>query len=298
MLTTLVVTTRVAFTGAVNKQMIFGMRNSEYVIKRIDGLGPVKAEVISSENAVDAGNTFLSARDGQRNVVITLGFAPKRNSGKTIESLRRDLKQTLMPKSRIEMLFADDVVGQYNLYGTVESHEPDIFAKDPEVVISILCDDPYFYKFGAADIEFIVPPLSNFNETFALPYAGDVPVGFVFETDIVFSNIGAIDLRMNYQPNSGLAYPLMRVTMDFNANDHLRISSVKGSRGATYKRGTGAPVNAMPGFSGSLVDMQLQPGLNYFNLYALADVNGQPIGASPGGHRNSKITYKNITGGL
>src|SRR5882757_2923024 len=178
MITTLVVTTRVAFTGAVNKQMIFGMRNSEYVIKRIDGLGPVKADVVSSENAVDAGNTFLSAREG----------------------LRRDLKQVIMPKTRVEMLFADDVLGQYNLVGTVESHEPDMFAKDPEVVISILCDDPYFYKFGVADIEFTVPTLTNFNETFQVPYAGDVPVGFIFETDAVFSSLMAVNLYINPEP--------------------------------------------------------------------------------------------------
>lgn len=296
MITTLVVTTRVAFTGAVNKQMIFGMRNSEYVIKRIDGLGPVKADVVSSENAVDAGNTFLSARDGQRNVVITMGFAPKKISGKTVESLRRDLKKVMMPKSRVEMLFADDVLGQYNLVGTVESHEPDIFAKDPEVVISILCDDPYFYKFGVADIEFIIPTLTNFNETFQVPYAGDVPVGFVFETDAVFSSLMAVNLYINPEP--GQVPPRMRIDMDFNANDHLLVSSVKGSRGATYKRGTATPVNAMKYFSGSLLDMQLQPGINYLTLFAMTDVGGLPIGASPGAIRNSKITYKQITGGL
>lgn len=296
MLTTLVVTTRVAFTGAVNRQMIFGMRDSEYIIKRIDGLGPVKAEVVSSENASDPGNTFLSARDGQRNVVITMGFAPKKITGKTVEGLRRELKSVLMPKTRVEMLFADDVLGQYNLIGTVETHEPDIFSKDPEVVISILCDDPYFYKHGTSDVEFIVPTLTNFNETFPLQYDGDVPVGIVFETDVSYSSLGAVFLQI--QPVPGLVKPMMRLDMDFNSNDHIWISSVKGNRGATYKRGTPAPVNAMKSFSGSLIDMQLQPGLNYLTLFALTTVNGQAIVANPSAIRNSKITYKQITGGL
>lgn len=292
MLTTMVASTRVAFTGAVNQLMTFGMQNSEYIIKRIDGLGPVAAEVISSPNAIRPGNTFLSARDTQRNIVITFGFNPKKETGNTIESLRRSLSKVFTPKMRVNLTFSDDQLGIYYIDGTVETNEPDIFAKDPEVQISILCDDPYFQKFGASDVEFVVPPVTVANPDFVLPYESDVPTGFSIEFDVAFSTT---TFAVLFRQGGVNGYrPQLRIDMDFNAGDRVRISTVKGEFAVTYKRGTGTtPVNAMGSFSGSLTGMVLEPGPNYFTL--LGGVGTTYVNNTI---RDAVIRYPSVLGSL
>lgn len=285
MLTTLRVTTRVAFTGAVNEQMTFGLSSSEYVITNIDGLGPVKAALTSADNASDAGSVFLSAKDGQRNIVITMGFAPSYSTGSTVTALRQALKSFMMPKTFIEMRFTDDLLGEFDIWGRVETHEPDIFAKDPQVVISIICDDPYFYK-NASDIVFNVPTLTPGNETFSVDYAGDVPVGFRFEFDTTSNSASPfnyVDLQMNPGWED---QPKMRLDKSFISGAHYEISSERGNRKAIDGSN-----NDLYYFSGSLVSMVLYPGLNYFALL--------PVFSSGGAYaKNSKFTYKQVTGGL
>jgi hypothetical protein len=291
MLTTLVATTRVAFTGAVNKQMTFGLSSSEYVIKHIDGLGPVKATITSADNATDAGSTFLYARDGQRNIVITFGFAPTYSTGSTQESLRLALGQVFTPKTLVELTFTNDVLGTFNISGRVESNEPSIFSREPEVVISIICDDPYFYS-TAADTVFNIPLLVPGAEEFSIDYLSDVPVGFVFEFDrdadaTISDNFVELKLLPSIPPMS----PVMELlNFPFETGDAFRISSVRGDRGAIYVRDT-LTHNAMPWFTGSLANMLLQPGLNYFSLGPTFSVTGQSA-------KNAKITYQNIRGSL
>lgn len=291
MLTTLVATTRVPFTGAVNEQMTFGLATSEYVFKNIDGLGPVKATLTSSDNASDAGSTFLFARDGQRNIVITMGYAPAYSTGSTVEDLRRELESVFMPKTAVELRFTDDVLGSFDIWGHVESNEPAIFSKDPEVVISIICDDPYFYS-TAADTVFNIPLLVPGADQFSINYPGNVPTGFVFEFDRDADDTPSDNyVKLSMLPLNYPISPMMRLLeVPFEIDDEFRISSVRGDRGATYVRDS-IEYNAMPYFSGSLVNMQLQPGLNYFSLEPTFAVTGQTA-------KNAKITYKHLRGSL
>lgn len=291
MLITLGALTRVAFTGAVNETMTFETESSEYVIKNIDGLGPVKAALTSADNANDAGTTFLSAKDGQRNIVLTLGFAPTYSSGSTITALRNDLYKVFTPKMYVELTLTDDLLGVFKIWGRVETHEPVMFSADPEVQISIICDDPYFYK-QAADIVFYIPLLVPGSDTFSINYAGKVPVGFVFEFDrTADATISDNYVALKMLPDIDYVSPEMSLLeVPFLNGDHFRISSARGDRGATYVRG-GVTYNAMVYFSGSLVGMQLEPGLNYFSLGPTFAVTGQTA-------KNAKITYKQIAGGL
>lgn len=285
MLTTLKATTRVAYTGAVNEEMTFGLSSSEYVIKNIDGLGPVKASLTSADNASDPGSVFLSARDGQRNIVITMGFAPSYSTGSNVTALRQALKSFLMPKTLVELRFTDDVLGVFDIWGHVETHEPVMFSKEPEVVISIICDDPYFYK-NAADIVFNIPTLTPGNEEFSVDYAGDVPVGFIFEFDIT-SNSSSPNNYVQLSMNPDWAdQPMMRLDKPFLTGQHYIISSQRGNRKAEH-----SAVNDMLYFSGSLTGMLLYPGLNYFGLFPVMVGTGAQA-------KNAKLTYKQVTGGL
>lgn len=292
MLTTLVATTRVAFTGAVNEEMTFGLASSEYVIKNIDGLGPVKATLTSADNASDPGSTFLSARDGQRNIVITMGYAPNYSTGSNVTELRDAAYAVFTPKMLVELTFTDDLLGTFKISGHVESCEPILFAKDPEIQISIINDDPYFYK-QATDIVYNIPLLVPGADTFSINYTGKVPVGFVFEFDRdANATVGLDDyVALKMLPFEDYVSPKMALyNVPFLDDDHFRISSARGDRSATYVRAS-LEHNAMIYFDGSLVSMQLEPGLNYFSLEPTFAVTGQTA-------KNATITYKQVRGGL
>ena len=291
MITAMVATTRVVWTGAVNKVIPFGLSTSEYDIIDIDGLGPLRADIITSELSSDAGSNYLTANQIERNIVIKLGFAPKSALGQTITSLRRNLDAVFTPPNQVELTFTDDILGNFTIKGRVESNEPVMFAKDPEVQISIICTDPYFYS-PLADTTFTIPPLTPFNEQFTINYTSDVPVGFVFDFDIngnMSTGQDYVLLNMHRTPNANGLDPFMRINGNFQHADHFQISSQRGSRGATRRRGT-ATSNAMPYFTGSLLRMQLLPGLNYLSLY--------PVLVSGAKARPATIKYKNVRGAL
>lgn len=286
MLTTMGVKTGVAFTGAVNSEMNFGLSGSEYIIKDIDGLGPVKAEITSYDSSYDPGGVAISARDGQRNIIIRLGFNPRRGTGNTISKLRDDLYSVLMPSSNVELSFTDDVKGVHIIQGVVESHEPVIFAEEPEVVVSVLCPNPYF-KLDRPDIVYNVPTLTPFHETFVVPYAGNVPTGFLFEVDVAYSTATFVQFTNRRGEALGMD-PKWRVEMAFSAGDHLMVSSIRNDRYVRYRRGSNGPFDAFRWFSGTLIDMRLYPGENHLALHSI----------NPGAVPNGKITYPQISGGL
>lgn len=118
--------------------------NTGFLIKSITGLGPVKANVNTTEVATNDGSMFNSARLSQRNIVIQMVFV---NSiyGEDIEEIRQKSYKYFPIKKNVEMVIETD-----NRYvrttGYIESNEPDIFSKQEGTQISIICPDPYFYS--------------------------------------------------------------------------------------------------------------------------------------------------------
>lgn len=118
--------------------------NTGFLIKSITGLGPVKANVNTTEVATNDGSMFNSARLSQRNIVIQMVFV---NSiyGEDIEAIRQKSYKYFPTKKNVELVIETD-----NRYvrttGYIESNEPDIFSKQEGTQISIICPDPYFYS--------------------------------------------------------------------------------------------------------------------------------------------------------
>lgn len=118
--------------------------NTGFLIKSITGLGPVKANVNTTEVATNDGSMFNSARLSQRNIVIQMVFV---NSiyGEDIEEIRQKSYKYFPIKKNVELVIETD-----NRYvrttGYIESNEPEIFSKQEGTQISIICPDPYFYS--------------------------------------------------------------------------------------------------------------------------------------------------------
>lgn len=112
-------------------------------VRNIDGLDPVKASVTTSPLGSVDGASHTGSSVLTRNIVLTLHPNPDWDDW-TYESLRRLLYQYFMPKRATRLVFYSDDMVPVEISGIVESAEVNMFSKDPEFVVSVICPDPYF----------------------------------------------------------------------------------------------------------------------------------------------------------
>ena len=117
---------------------------SGFVIKEVQGLGPVKANVNTSASATHDGTRFNSARADERNIVFDLIFV-ETHPGELIENIRQKSYKYFPLKREVTIAIETDNL-QVQTKGYVESNEPDIFEEQEGAQISIVCPDPYFYS--------------------------------------------------------------------------------------------------------------------------------------------------------
>lgn len=142
-----------------------GAYEAPYVITKIEGHGPVGADINLTQFATNDGAMFNSARVRERTMTLTLAVVAQ--PGKTIEHARRWIYKTYAVKNRVEMAFVTDT-GTYIMTGYVEKCEPDIFEKITKVKITIVCPDPYFYAPAKK-----VTSISSVKGGFEFPFADD-----------------------------------------------------------------------------------------------------------------------------
>lgn len=140
-----------------------GVYEAPYVITKIEGHGPVGADINLTQFATNDGAMYNSARVGERALSLTLAVVAQ--PGKTIEHARRWIYKTYAVKNRVKMVFTTDT-GIYIMTGYVEKCEPDIFEKITKVKITIVCPDPYFYAPAKT-----VTSVSNVKGGFEFPFA-------------------------------------------------------------------------------------------------------------------------------
>lgn len=152
---------------------------SGFVVLSIDGLGPVKAKINTSEIATNDGSIYNSARLDNRNITMSLRFY--QTSSETIEDIRQKSYKYFPIKKKIYLTIETDN-RSLETVGYVESNEPDIFSQNEGCNISIICPDPLFYS-------------TNINETV---FSGVEPVfEFPFENNSITDPLLELGLIQN-----------------------------------------------------------------------------------------------------
>ena len=184
---------KITVTNPKNESLVLTLRNPDEAglyVQNIDGLGPPKANVNSTELATIDGALFQSSRITQRNIVITLGmlFSP------SIEEARLRTYKYFPIKKEIKLRIKTDN-RDAECIGYVESNEPVIFSSQQTTQISILCPDPFFYEIGDEETVFsgIQPrfefPFSNESLTENLIEFGDIRL----DTRAILQYVGDVD---------------------------------------------------------------------------------------------------------
>lgn len=162
------------------------MANSDPVqIRNIDGLGPVKAEIVSTPFATGRGELFQGSSTGKRNIVVTLGLNPDWVD-QTMSTLRQLLYRYFMPEAWVKLKFISDHLPPCDIEGRVESFEPNMFSQDPEMQISIICPKPDFIESSAT---ILYGTVDDGTIEVAYQYSGTIETGFELRIDSTPENI-------------------------------------------------------------------------------------------------------------
>lgn len=227
------------------------------IISSIDGLGPAKANINTTDIATNDGSIFNSARLEERNIVFGFIFAPP--ADKKIEDVRQLTYKYFPEKKPITMLFETDN-RTLMCSGYTETNEPNIFSDIEDTRISIICPDPYFYS-GDGDI---ITLFSGVEAVFHFPftnksvsekllvmgqivllkennvyYSGDADVGITISIHAIGSahNIIIYDLKTNEQMAINSDKLAALTGSDIVYGDTITICTVQGNKSVTLTRG-------------------------------------------------------------
>jgi len=261
----------ITITNHLSESITVDLRNPEisfgFFIKSIEGLGPVKADINLREMAGIDGGFYNSARADSRNIVFNIGFfsfytylggrSPEIDM--TIEKIRRLTYKYFPLKRNINIKIETDERTLYTT-GYVESNEPNIFSKEEDTIISVICPESYFkdifqnnVSFGSVTPTFqfpfsnesLVSKLISFGTiiqetTKNIIYEGETPTGFV----ILIHAIGlATNIEITNNRTLGSIYiDTTKVTAivgsAIQTGDDIIISTIKGDKYAIFIRGT------------------------------------------------------------
>lgn len=244
-----------------------------FSVQKIEGLDPVKANLVSTSFANMDGEQYQSSRRTPRNIKITLGLEPD-YSTQAVKDLRDQLYNFFMPKTVVDLnfhLFDKFAISVFlqdldlNIQGRIESFDSDLFVKEPTVDISIMCYAPDF-----VDLEPVIfdgMTVADLTET-VLSYGGNIETGFLFT---ISPDRDLSEFTIFHRPPDqtlrtvDISYPLL-------AGDVLQISSVRGSKSVLLTR-AGVVSSLLYAQSPQSDWLELQPGDNNLRVYA----EGAPI---------------------
>lgn len=296
-------------TNPNGKSMVCDLANpwkEGLAVASIDGLGPGQATINVADISSMDGGLFNSARKGTRNIVFNLIFVD--NDTLTIEDIRRKCYAYFPLKKQVKLKFTTingTNLKDYYIDGYVESNEPVIFSSQEGSTVSIICDNPYFYKQGQQEQIFNAYANPEFTFAFSkdpedsydashkllmgdvvnfivatLSYEGDADTGMVF--DITFkSNVNTEYEESQYiRISNSLTNTSNRISLDkidslmrnyddefdgIKTGDRLSFSTIRGKKYLTFIR-NGTEYNVLNAIDSSSEWVYISSGQNTLRI--------------------------------
>ena len=298
---------RIIVTNPKDETLILSLRNPDdagLYVQEIDGLGPSKANINTSELATVDGSLYSSSRMTERNIVLTLGML----ESPTIEAARLRTYKYFPIKKQVRLLFETDARFA-EVVGYVESNEPVIFSNRQTTQISILCPDPAFYEAGESQTVFSgIRPMFEFpfsNESLEedliefgqilldtraiLTYNGDIDTGVIITINATgAANDINIFNTMTYEKMIIDTNRIVALTgQGFGQGDAIIISTIRGNRYARLLR-EGVYTNIISALDKNSDWFQISSGDNLFAFTAAGGESSLMI----------NFVYRNAYGGI
>lgn len=275
--------------GESIKLDLFNPEESGFIIKSIEGLGPVKANINFKELATNDGSIDNSARLSSRNIVMSLQFM----ESPTIEETRLKSYKYFPIKRNIKFLIETDS-RICETIGRVETNVPTIFSNAEGCQISILCPNPYFYSAGEngsnQTIFYGTDPLFEFpfsNESLTedliefgsienrtegtIYYDGDTEIGITIQIHAVGEAEGLVIYNTKTREIMRINDDKLKSLMGsgIQAGDEITITTSRGEKGI-YMLRSGVTTNILNSLEKPIKWFQLSKGDNTFAYTASA----------------------------
>jgi len=256
--------TKVEVTNKRGNVLALALEEDEnpYQINDIDGLDPVKANLVFSSYAGADGDIFQSARRGARNIVIKLDLDPDFMID-DYTSLRQGLYTYFSPKSPIKLRFYSSTGLYVDIEGHVEDFDFPLFDQDPIATISIMCFQPDFIDARMVTLEGMT--VDN-TDTIEIEYPGTIESGVV----VTINANRAMTGFTIYNTDEGGNILQLDFTGDLENGDQLVISSLSGAKGITLTR-TGVSSSYLYGRTAQSNWIELSEGTNNFRITSPGD---------------------------
>lgn len=268
---------------------LFNPEESGFIIKNIEGLGPVKANINFKELATNDGSIDNSARLSSRNIVMSLQFM----ESPTIEETRLKSYKYFPIKRNIKFLIETDN-RICETIGRVETNVPTIFSNAEGCQISILCPNSYFYSAGEngtnQTIFYGTEPLFEFpfsNESLTedliefgsienrtegtIYYDGDAEIGITIQIHAVGEAEGLVIYNTKTREIMRINDDKLKSLMGsgIQAGDEITITTSRGEKGI-YMLRSGVTTNILNSLEKPIKWFQLSKGDNTFAYTASA----------------------------
>jgi hypothetical protein len=242
-------------------------------IRDISGLGPVEANIITADSVHD-GVLYQGSNIGKRNIVLKLGLNPIR-ADQTMSSLRQMLYRYFLPKAWCKFRFYSDDMPTVEIEGYVEDFEPNIFSKDPEIQISVICPQPDFVGIDRQTYTGVDIP-----ETIQMfTYDGTVDTGFEINIDMIapinnsVAKNGTVITETQHQrirvgPAGGFYSNFQTLLVGASNHYYLRLSTMKNRKKIEYvRRSDGLVINQLANKVKDTSWPLIRPGINYLGVH-------------------------------
>lgn len=265
-------------TTVLTKMKVYGSRTAAQVllpsdggidtdaiqIKKVTGLGPVQAQVTTTQYGASNGERLANTFVGKRNIVINFGLNPDWAT-QTMEELRAILYTYFMTGQIVKLEFQGTNIPDVAISGVVESCEPDIYSQDPEFVVSVLCPMSNFVAVEPTVVEGLSSdPMFSVQAPTEIEYEGNAPCGFVLK--IHKNPLSAPDQDFNSWAELIMASPSIEVFRFLSIADedrYIRINTKLGKKSVVNVNiDTGVTENDLGWVDASAGWPMLQAGLN------------------------------------
>lgn len=283
----------ITVTNHLNETLKVDLRNPEksgFLFYNISGLGPATASINFGDIANSDVSIYNSAKLNVRQINIPIIFSFVNDLGESIEDLRRKTYKFFPVKKPVELVIETDK-RICKTTGYVESNDPNIFSGMENTMISIQCPDPFFYdasanskqitSFTSSESLFEFPFMNDslsqkliefsntIDNTYAvLEYKGDAEVGVTIRVLLNngFENLGNIRIFNNTTSQTMIIDPLKikSIVGQEIQNGILEVSTVKGSKHATFIQEDGTLINVLNSVSRSSDWINVVQGNNVF----------------------------------
>lgn len=224
------------------------------LITNVEGLGPVKATISSSNFAQLDGADYQSARREVRNIILSIALEPDW-ANESVSDLRDRVYNFFMPKSLVDLRFYTTNKNPLWTQGYVESAEPELFTAEPTIAVSIMCFNPDFYD----QMPVMISGMTSTSTTFTdVDYAGSVASGIRLE---IMPNRALTDFSI-YLNDSQLDF-----TGALQAGDNLQITTEPGFKSVRLLR-AGSETSYLHGVTPQSDWVRFEQGSNKIRVHA------------------------------